>query len=180
MPLLRSNGLELLGRREGLVKESASAAAASLKNNRGSAAASTAGSGEGIDGTSARYAIMMQTGDKEISLAPLGSWLTFRPLKIDKRAFTSHAGGSGAGATGDSSSSSSSSSSLAAKSSKAKSAVPLSSTSVKRSSLLEKLKQEREERAKSDPAFLKESSDTKKKSKGKGRGGGGAKKGCVF
>ena len=180
MPLLRSNGLQLFGRREGLVKESASAAAASLKNNRSSAAASTAGSGEGIDGTSARYAIMMQTGDKEISLAPLGSWLTFRPLKIDKRAFTSHAGGSGAGATGDSSSSSSSSSSLAAKSSKAKSAVPLSSTSVKRSSLLEKLKQEREERAKSDPAFLKESSDTKKKSKGKGRGGGGAKKGCVF
>ena len=180
MPLLRSNGLQLLGRREGLVKESSSsAAAASLKNNRGAAAASTAGSGEGIDGTSARYAIMMQTGDKEISLAPLGSWLTFRPLKIDKRAFTSHAGGSGAGATGDSSSSSSSSS-LAAKSSKAKSAVPLSSTSVKRSSLLEKLKQEREERAKSDPAFLKESSDTKKKSKGKGRGGGGAKKGCVF
>jgi hypothetical protein len=189
-PILRSGGLQLLGRREGAVKGSSAAAAGGLPQQRRGA---PAGLGD-ADGSRARYAVMVQTGDFEVSLAPLGAWVTFRPLQIAQWAPASHAAPASGAADLPSSGATSSSSGaeLGGKAAALVAAAAAASAtsrggggkgkgggaaSAKRSALLQKLRSDGELRATSDPALAKESSLNSKGGRGGSKGGGG--KGCA-
>lgn len=64
---IKDGGLLMLGTREGILKAAPESGAQKKK-----------GGAEDVDSSRARYAVMVQTGDNEVSIANLGGWLTFR------------------------------------------------------------------------------------------------------